>query len=222
VVDLAGVEAGFVGPFRRGRPQVDLVLDLLLGHGPAGQEVGPGELFLGKRRGALDVAHGGIARQQAGRVPGTGVLELDGDRASVFVHGFSEPLEAGDEPVVVQVQLHAFVAPILEVVDVLDAQRVLDAAGLDHEEADPAFGQTLVVGDHARSDGLVLFHERGAVGGLDDPVARLHRADHPRLHESLETLRGITHLYVSSVIDLHARQAPSGAGSRSGQCRASP
>ncbi len=125
VVDLAGVEAGLPGPLGRGGPQVDLVFQFLLGHGPAGQEVGAGQLLLGHGRGALDVADAHVPGQQARGVPGAGVLELDGHRAAGLVHGVGEPLEAGDEAVVVEVQLHALVAAVRLVVDVLDAQRVL-------------------------------------------------------------------------------------------------
>ena len=46
VVDLAGVEAGLVGALGGRGPQIDLVLDLLLGHGPAGQKIGAGQLLL--------------------------------------------------------------------------------------------------------------------------------------------------------------------------------
>ncbi len=188
VVDLAGVEARLPGPLGRRGPEIDLVLEFLLGHGPAGQEVGAGQLLFRHGGGGLDVPDLGIPRKEAGWVPGPGMLELDRDRAAELVHRLGEAREAGDEPVVVEVQLHALVAAVRLIVHVLDAQRILDAAGLHHQEAYPAPGYALVVGDHAWPDSLVRLHVRGTVGGLDDAVARLHRADHSRLHQLLETL----------------------------------
>ena len=183
VVHLDGVESRLVRALGRGRPEVDLVLDLLPGHGAARQEVRAGELLLRQRGRALHVAELRVARQQPGRVPRAGVLQLDRHRAAVPVDGLGEAREALDEAVVVEVQLHALVRAVPAVVHVLDAERVLDAARLDHEEPDTASGEALVVGDHALADRLVVLHEGRPVGGLDQPVARGDRPDPARLEE---------------------------------------
>ena len=184
VVDLHGVEPGLEGALRRRRPEVDLLVDLVPRERAAGQEVRARQLVLRQGRRALDVAHGEVAGQQAGGVPGACVLQLDRHRAPVLVDRRREAREALDEPVVVEVQLHALVRAVGVVVHVLDGQRVLDAAGLHDDHAHAAARQTLVVGDHALADRLVRrLHERRAVGGLDDPVPRRDRADGARLEQ---------------------------------------
>ena len=109
VVHLDGVEARLVRALGRGRPEVDLVLDLIPGHGAARQEVRAGELILRQRGRALHVAELGVTRQQPGRVPRAGMLQLDRHRAAVPVDGLREAGEPLDEAVVVEVQLHALV-----------------------------------------------------------------------------------------------------------------
>ena len=194
VVDLAGVEAGLPGAFGGRGPLIDLVLHLFLGHGPTGEEVGPGQLFLREGGGALDIADRGVAGKQAGGVPRPGVLELDGDRAPVLVHSFGEPLEAGDEAVVVEVKLHSLVAAVGEVMDVLDGEGVFRTARFHHQETHAALRQAFVVGDHALAHSLVGFHVGRAVGGLDDAVTGGDRTDLARLHQPLVTLRAIAHV----------------------------
>jgi hypothetical protein len=183
VVELAGVESGLLGPFSRLGPDVHHVLDLLLGHGPAGQEIGAGKLFLGEGGGALDVAHGRVEGQQTRGVPRTRVEQLDADGASLGVHCLDEARISGDVLVVVEMELDSLIGAVREVAHMVDAQRKLDPRRFHHQVPRTPFGQALVVGHHARPHRLVRLHERGAVGRLEDAVAGGHRAYAAGLHE---------------------------------------
>jgi hypothetical protein len=56
------------------------------------------------------------------------VQQLNGDRASVLVHGICEALEARNEAVIVKMQLHTLCAAIGVINDVMDAQGILHPA----------------------------------------------------------------------------------------------
>ena len=93
------------------------------------------------------------------------MLELNGDRAALLVNPLGQLGKPGDELVIVKVQLHPMEqVAVLVIMDMLNAQRVFDAAGFHHQKPDPAFGQPLIIGYHSRAAGLVVFHKRGPVG----------------------------------------------------------
>jgi hypothetical protein len=60
---------------------------------------------------------------------------------------------------------------------------MLDTASFEYEQTNAALGKSLIESRHPFACGSILLNQRGAAGGLNDPVSQLDLPDESRFHQ---------------------------------------